>query len=45
MFKTIYALVRPFIDKVTRKKIFFIKKDKKNKKKKISEDNIDELFD
>ena len=42
MFKTIYAIVRPFIDKDTRKKIFFIKKDKK---KKINEQDIDELFD
>ena len=40
MFKTIYAVVRPFIDKVTRKKIFFVKKTKD----KITEDNIDDLF-
>ena len=42
MFKTIYAVVRPFVDKETRKKIFFIKKGKKNK---ITEENIDELFE
>ena len=41
MFKTIYAIIRPFINKDTRKKIFFIKKDKK---KKINEEDIDELF-
>lgn len=41
MFKTIYAVVRPFIDKVTRKKILFVKKKSNDK---ITEDNIDELF-
>ena len=31
MVKTIYSILRPFIHKDTRKKIFFIKKNKKNK--------------
>jgi len=31
MIKTIYSILRPFIHKDTRKKIFFIKKNKKNK--------------
>ena len=31
MIKTIYSVLRPFINKDTQKKIFFIKKNKKNK--------------
>jgi hypothetical protein len=42
MFKAIYAIIRPFIDTETRKKIFFIKK---GKNKKITEEKIDDLFD
>jgi hypothetical protein len=47
MVKSIYSVIRPFIDKDTRKKIFFVKKDKKNKKNdnKVNEENLDELFD
>jgi hypothetical protein len=53
MVKTIYSIIRPFVDKETRKKIFFIKKNKKNKDQspdneeinKINEECIDELFD
>ena len=53
MIKTIYSIIRPFVDKDTRKKIFFIKKNKKNKEQpkgseeinKINEECIDELFD
>ena len=46
MVKTIYSILRPFIHKDTRKKIFFIKKNKnKNKNKQINEENIDDLFD
>ena len=50
--KTIYSIIRPFVDKETRKKIFFIKKNKKNNEQsqdkeinKINEECIDELFD
>ena len=42
--KAIYTIIRPFIDKVTRKKIFFLKKDKDNTKQ-FSEENIDKLFE
>ena len=42
--KAIYTIIRPFIDKVTRKKIFFLKKDKNNTKQ-FSEENIDKLFE
>lgn len=45
MFKAIYAIIRPFIDKDTRKKIFFIKKSKNSKNNKITEEKIDDLFD
>tara|TARA_B110000285_G_scaffold178961_1_gene201422 strand:+ start:597 stop:1124 length:528 start_codon:yes stop_codon:yes gene_type:complete len=52
MVKSIYAIIRPFIDKDTRKKIFFIKKNKNldknkntDKNKKVNENNLDELFD
>ena len=56
MVKTIYSFLRPFIHKDTRKKIFFIKKNKKKGKKEkekekeeqnsqINEENIDDLFD
>jgi len=52
MIKTIYSVLRPFINKDTRKKIFFIKKNKKKEKEKkeeqsfqINEENIDDLFD
>lgn len=41
MFKTIYAVLRPFIDKETREKIFFESK----KKKKIKEQEIEKMFD
>ena len=41
MIKTIYSIIRPFIDSDTRKKIFFVNK---NKNKKINESNIDDLF-
>jgi hypothetical protein len=40
MIKTIYSILRPFIHKDTRKKIFFIKNNKKNKNKsQINEEN------
>lgn len=42
--KAIYTIIRPFIDKVTRKKIFFLKKDKHNTKQ-FSEENLDKLFE
>ena len=46
MIKSIYAILRPFVHKDTRKKIFFIKKNKnKSKNKQINEENIEELFD
>ena len=55
MIKTIYSVLRPFINKDTRKKIFFIKKNKKKEKDvkekkeehsfQINEENIDDLFD
>ena len=41
MFKTIYAVLRPFIDKETREKIFFESK----KQKKIKEQEIEKMFD
>ena len=41
MFKTIYAVIRPFIHKDTRQKIFF---EKKNKKK-VEEKEIENMFD
>ena len=55
MIKSIYAIIRPFVDKDTRKKIFFIKKNKnnsnklkggilKNESEQINEENLDELF-
>ena len=55
MIKSIYAIIRPFVDKDTRKKIFFIKKNKnktnnlkgstlKNESDQINEENLDELF-
>jgi hypothetical protein len=47
MVKSIYAVIRPFIDKDTRKKIFFVKKNKNNNNNnnKVNEENIEELFD
>jgi len=46
MVKTIYTIIRPFIDKETRQKIFFLKKNKKNKNKKVvNESNLDELLE
>tara|TARA_B110001469_G_C9624105_1_gene311338 strand:- start:952 stop:1428 length:477 start_codon:yes stop_codon:yes gene_type:complete len=46
MVKTIYTIIRPFIDKETRQKIFFLKKNKKNKNKKvINESNLEELLE
>ena len=52
MIKTIYSILRPFINKDTRKKIFFLKKNKKKETDvkeaqnlQINEDNIDDLFD
>ena len=55
MIKSIYAIIRPFVDKDTRKKIFFLKKKKKSNNLKgyrennesnehINEENIDDLF-
>ena len=56
MIKSLYAIIRPFVDKDTRKKIFFLKKKKKSKMLKggldsvddspehINEENIDDLF-
>ena len=56
MIKSLYAIIRPFVDKDTRKKIFFLKKKKKTKEIKgssdpvddnpehINEENIDDLF-
>ena len=41
MFKTIYSIIRPFISKDTREKIFF--ESKKNKK--IKEQEIEKMFD
>jgi len=52
MIKSIYSILRPFIHKDTRKKIFFIKKNKKKQKNiketphlQVNEENIDDLFD
>ena len=55
MIKSLYAIIRPFVDKDTRKKIFFLKNKKKSKELKggsevndtpeqINEENLDELF-
>jgi hypothetical protein len=54
MVKSLYAIIRPFVDKETRKKIFFIKKNKSKNvtessdqtdiSEQINEENIDELF-
>jgi len=49
MVKSIYAIIRPFVDKDTRKKIFFIKKNKKKELtdetiEPINEENLDDLF-
>lgn len=43
MIKTIYSILRPFIHKDTRKKIFFIKKNKKNKDESNVKANEDQL--
>jgi hypothetical protein len=43
MIKTIYSILRPFIHKDTRKKIFFIKKNKKNKNELNVKANDDQL--
>tara|TARA_B100001121_G_scaffold291216_1_gene291738 strand:- start:108 stop:554 length:447 start_codon:yes stop_codon:yes gene_type:complete len=44
--KGIYAIIRPFIDKVTRKKIFFLKKGKnKDKDKSFNEEDLNKVFE
>ena len=42
--KGIYAIIRPFIDKVTRKKIFFLKKEK-SKDKTFNEEDLNKVFE
>ena len=42
--KSVYAIIRPFIDKVTRKKIFFLKKEK-SKDKTYNEADLNKVFE